>query len=331
MAKKVTIGLDIGSSTISVYVEGKGIAAVESNRVAIDLNTKEPVSYGREGEIIARRTPGYVKLVNPMFEGRVSDHEMLEMVLDEMFRELGLDRPEVIISISSSLNEAEINALMMILANVGVRGISTVKLPTACALGSDIDVADNRAFISLNIGAGLSDIGIVKSCVTRFEQTVNYGCNKFDSAVNAFIKHEYNVAVNEDMLADIRAKIGSVHESRDKGKYQFKGRDLVTGLPTEHEITSAMTRRAMGSIANYICRVVSAVVDGVDKELADDVRQRGIIVSGAGALIAGIDVLLRETTGLPVAISAHPTDCVINGIGNIIENRKVFDVLLNEI
>lgn len=307
------------------------MVANESSTIAIDINTKEPVSFGSEALTIARRTPGSVKLVNPVFEGSVSDHDGLAMVLDEMFRAAAIQKPEIILALSSGSNEAERSALVEILLELGARSVEYINMPTACLLGSKADLGDERAVISLNIGAGATDIGVVKGCVTRYEQAVKYGCTKLDDAVESFIKREFNVAVDENTLFDIRKVVGSVHPSFDAGSFEFRGRDLVTGLPVALAITSEQTRKAMLPIAKYICGVVGAMVKSLPDKLAEEVRSRGLLISGGGALTGGMDELLKETTGLPVVTSPRVTDCIIEGIGVAIENRGVFNALIKDL
>ena len=330
MAKR-TIGLDIGSRNIVVYLEGRGIIVNESNRIALDINTKEAVSYGHEAAGLARRTPGSVLLMNPIFEGNISDHDGVMMILDEIFRGIGISKPEIILAIGAETHDAEKRALAAMLMELGAKNVYYINKPTACALGSDLDLSNNRSMISLNIGAGITNVGLIKGCVTRFEQSVRYGCNKLDAAVAAFLRRERGVAVSEETLSDIRKNVGSVHESFDEGEYGIVGRDLVTGLPVSLTISSAETREVMLPIAEYICKVVAALHNRLPSEVRNDVTGRGLLLSGGGALTGGIDKLLEEKTGLPVTLSPRPIDCVIDGIGVAIENREVFDVLIKEI
>ncbi len=330
MAKKM-IGLDIGSRNIVVYLEGRGIVVNESNRIALDINTKEAVAFGREADGLARRTPGSVVLMNPIFEGNISDHDCMLTALDEIFRGIGVSKPEILMAIGAETHEAEKRALAAMMVELGAKYVCYINKPTACALGSNLDLSDNRSMISLHVGAGITNVGLVKGCVTRFEQSIRYGCNKLDAAVAAYIKRERGAAVDEDTLAAIRKNAGSVHPSFDGGEYSFTGRDLITGLPVSLSITSAETREIMLPIADYICRVVMALCNGLPEEVRADVADRGILLSGGGALTGGIDELLKEKTGLPVVLSPHPLDCVINGIGAAIENREVFEPLIKEI
>ena len=330
MAKK-TIGLDIGSRNIVVYLEGEGIVVNESNRIALDINTKEPIAYGKEADSMARRTPGSVILMNPIFEGNISDRDGVIVVLDEIFHRLGINKPEIILALGAETHDAEKRALAVMLRELGARSVSYINKPTACALGSRMDLSDNRSMLSLNIGAGVTNVGLVKGCVTRYEQSVKYGCNKLDAAVAALIRRNSNAVTDEETLAEIRVRVGSVHPSFDEGEYVFTGRDCVTGLPVSLKIDSTQTREAMLPIAEYICKVVSALYDGLPDEVKADVRSRGLLISGGGALTGGMDALLEEQTGLPVTLSPRPTDCIIDGIGVAIENRDVFGLLIKEV
>jgi len=330
MAKK-TVGLDIGSKTITLYLEGSGVIASEAACIGIDPYSKEPVSYGNAALNAARTTPGSVTLVKPMFEGSVSDHDGLELILDGMLREAGISRPEIVLAVSSGSNDAERNAVAEILYGIGARLVEYVNMPSACVLGSKADLADDRALISLNIGGGVTDIGVVKGCVTRFEQTVKYGCGKLDAAVDKFIRRKFNVAPDEQALNEIRIKVGSVHPSFDAGSYKFRARDLITGLPVSLAVTSEQTRAAMLPVAEYIAKVTAALVKSLPEPISGEVKDRGLLISGGGALTGGMDELLREITGLPVTVSPHATDCIIEGIGVAVENRDVFGALIREL
>ena len=330
MAKKC-IGLDIGSNSVVIYLENKGVIANEPSRIALDINSKEPVAFGAEAKNIARRTPGSVLLVNPVFEGSISDYDDMALMLEDIFRGVGITKPEIVVALNSGINTAEKKALVDLLYGMGARDVGYISTPTACALSAKDEISDDRAFLSLNIGAGVTDLGLVKGFITKFEQTVRYGCVKLDAAVAAFIKREYNAAVDEDTLADIRVKVGSVHESFDMGSVDFIGRDLVTGLPVSLAITSAQTRKAMLPIAQYICKVADALYRGLPESYRKEVAERGFLISGGGALTGGMAELLNQVTGLPVTLIPNATTCIIDGIGVAIENRDVFGMLIQEL
>ena len=328
MAKKA-IGLDVGSKTITVYAKGEGVIFREANRIALDVTTKQQISYGDEALAIERRLPGSVVLVNPVFEGQISDHEGLRDVLDSIFGELGLTKPDVLLALSDNGGDLEYGAFAEMLYSIGARRVEFINAPTACVLGSGEELGDSRSLITVDIGSGVTDVGLVKGCVTKYEQSVKYGCAKLDAAVAALVKREFNAVVDEEVLEEIREKIGSVHESADGGKVEFPARDVITGLPVTCTLSSAQTRSAMLPIAQYICAVVEALVKNLPAGAAEEVAERGVLISGGGALTAGMDTLLAEKTGLPVRVSPHATDCMIEGAGVVIENRAIFETLIN--
>ena len=330
MAKKA-IGLDIGSKSITVYVQGEGVVYREANRIALDVTSKQQISYGDEALAIERRIPGSVVLTNPVFEGQISDHEGLRDMLESIFSELGIVKPDVLIALNRTAAEIEQDAIAELIYSIGAKNVEYINAPTACVLGSEEELGDTRSLITVDVGAGITDIGLVKGCVTKFEQSIKYGCAKLDAAVAALIRREFNAAVDEDVLAEIRKKTGSVHPSSDGEDVSFPARDVITGLPVTCTVTSAQTREAMFPIAQYICAVVSQLVKELPEAAAAEVAERGLLISGGGALTAGFDTLLVETTGLPVRVSPRATDCIIQGVGVVIENRAIFESLINEL
>lgn len=330
MANK-RVGIDIGSQSIGVYLEGKGVILREPSQIALDINTKEPISYGREAIALSRRTPGSVIMTSPVFEGSVTDHESMGLILDSMFRNNGLSKSDVVISLNSSINDAEKRALAQMFFEAGARSLSCLDIPTACVIGSGETLSDDRASISLDIGAGVTEVGLVKGCVTKFSQVVKYGCAKLDASISSLIKKKYNAGADEATLRMIREKIGSVHPSFDAGSASFIARDLVTGLPVTLSLTSSETAEAMAPIAKYIAAFTAALCKSLPDGIRSEVSERGILLSGGGALTGGMDTLVAEATGMKVRVSGSATDCVIKGIGTVIENMNVLGVLLKEI
>lgn len=325
------VGIDIGSQSIAVYLQGKGVILREPTQIALDINTKKPLSYGREAVTLSRRTPGSVLMTSPVFEGSVTDYESMGLILDSMFRGNGLAKSEIIVSLNSSINDAEKRAIAQMFFETGAKAVSCLDIPTACVLGSGESLSDDRATISLDIGAGVTEVGLVKGCVTKFSQVVKYGCAKLDATIATLIKKNYNAGVDEPTLRMIREKVGSVHSSFDAGSVEFTARDLVTGLPVTLSISSAETMEAMLPVAKYIAAFTAALCKSLPEAVKAEVAERGILLSGGGALTGGMDVLVAETTGISTRVSGAATECVINGIGTVIENANVFGVLLKEI
>ena len=330
MANK-KVGIDIGSRSIGVYLEGRGVILREPTQIALDINTKEPISYGQEAIGLSRRTPGSVIMTSPVFEGSITDYPSMGLILDSMFRANGLVKSDMVISLNSAVNDAEKRAVAQMFFEAGAKSLSCLDIPTACVLGSGESLSDNRATISLDIGAGVTEVGLVKGCVTKFSQVVKYGCAKLDASIAALIKKKYNAGADEATLRMIREKVGSVHPSFDAGEVSFSARDLVTGLPVTLSISSAETAEAMEPIAKYIAAFTAALCKSLPDGVKEEVTERGILISGGGALTGGMDTLVSEATGMPVRVSKAATDCVIRGIGTVIENMNVFGVLLKEI
>lgn len=323
-----TIGINLGSNVTRAYVQGKGVAVREPNVVAVDTYAHKAIAVGQEALNIYNKTPGAVDLITHIYQGNVSDYERMAMIVESVIKKTDVRHPEVIFAVHGSHSRADVNAITEMLTLAGAKEVKCVDLPTVCVMGSGISLNDERELIICDIGAANTEIGIVKGCATKLSRTVPYGCNKLDQAIIAFIKKEYNATVTERMARTIRETVGSVHPSYIVGSYDFVGVDLVTGLPCDLSISSEQTIGIMKPFADYLVTNLTAVLKKLPDPILANVKQRGIMLTGGGALDGGVKTLLEEELAIPVQICGNCAECAIDGLGMIIENRKVFDVLL---
>ncbi len=325
-----TLGINLGSNVTTVYVEGQGITVREPNAVAVDTYTQEHLAIGQEAINLYNKTPGAVDLITHIYQGNVSDYERMAMIVERAIKKTGVRRPEVIFASHGGQSSADVSAIVEMLHEAGVKDVKCVDLPTVCVMGSGAPLNDEKELLLCDIGAANSEIGIVKGCATKLSRTVQYGCNKLDQAIIAYIKNEYNASITERMARTIRETIGSVHPSYSVGGYDFVGIDLVTGLPCDLTINSIQTVEIMKPFAVYLVANISAILKKLPEPILNNVKDRGILLTGGGALDGGIKTLMEETLEIPVQICANSTECAIEGLGMIIENRKIFDVLLRD-
>ncbi len=325
-----TLGINLGSNVTTVYVEGQGVVAREPNAVAVDTYTQEHLAVGQEAINIYNKTPGAVDLITHIYQGNVSDYERMQMIVTRAIKKTGIRRPDIIFASHGGQSSADVSAIVEMLTEAGAKSIKCVDLPTVCVMGSGAPLNDEKELLICDIGAANSEIGIVKGCATKLSRTVPYGCNKLDQAIIAYIKNEYNASITERMARTIRETIGSVHSSYSVGGYDFVGIDLVTGLPCDLTINSAQTVEIMNPFAVYLVANIDAILKKLPQHILNNVKERGILLTGGGALDGGIKTLMENTLEIPVQICVNSTECAIEGLGMIIENRKIFDVLLRD-
>ena len=323
-----TLGINLGSNVTTIYEGGRGVVVREPNAVAVDTYTQQTLAIGQEAINIYNKTPGAVDLITHIYQGNVSDYERMSMIIERAVKKTGVRKPEIIFAVHGGQSSVDMSAIVEMFLDAGARDIKCVDLPTVCVMGSGAPLNDEKELILCDIGSARAEIGIVKGCATKLSRTVQYGCNKLDQAIIAYVKNEYNASITERMARSIRETVGSVHSSYSVGSYDFVGIDLVTGLPCDLSINSDQTVEIMKPFADYLVANIGAVVKKLPEDILDNVRNRGILLTGGGALDGGIKTLMEDTLRLPVQICANSTECAIEGLGMIIENRKVFDVLL---
>ncbi|MDD6266147.1 MAG: rod shape-determining protein [Clostridia bacterium] len=318
-----SIGIDLGSK-ITAYMQGEGIIFREPSCIALDINTMESVAYGSDAVALYERLPGCFSLIETVFEGRITDYEKAAELISVLFKKYGISKYDLVLAISNEINEAEMRALVDIFTLTKVRSIGFVDIPTACVLGSNEPLDDNRALLSVNIGSGLTEIGLVKGCRTKYVHTVKYGCAKLDNAIASYFRKNDSVNISTDEIRNIRENVGSVHANADRPDISVRAIDSITGLPMKITVSSEMTRNAMLPVCEYIVKCCDALLKALPENIRNEVMSRGVLLSGGGALTGGLDELFREKLNIPVTVSPAALECSIEGLGLIIENKDTF-------
>ncbi|MHB1418336.1 MAG: rod shape-determining protein MreB [Bacillota bacterium] len=315
------IGVDLGTASVLVYVKGRGIVLNEPSVVAIDRNTGQVIAVGEEARRMLGRTPGNIVAIRPLREGVIADYDtterMLRYFINKACGRRWLFKPRVMVCIPSGVTGVEERAAKEASLQAGAGQSYLIEEPLAAALGAGLDISDACGSMVVDIGGGTTDIAVLSLGGIVCSKSLRVGGDKFDEAIVRYIRREYNLMIGERTAEELKIKVGSAfpHGRLDNTSMEIRGRDLVTGLPKTISVTS---RQAYDAIMEPVEAVVGAVKEVLEKtppELSADIINRGIVMTGGGALLHGLDILLREETGLPVHVPPDPISCVALGTG----------------
>ena len=318
------LGVDLGTANILVYADGKGVVLREPSVVAVDKNTGKILQVGAAARNMLGRTPGNVVAMRPLLGGVISDYEMTQRMLAQFFRKAsrhGLFKPRVIVSVPSSITEVEERAVIGAAMEAGARRVYLIEEPLAAALGANLDIAGPGGHMVVDIGGGTSEVAVISLGDIVTSVSVRMAGDKFDEAIVSYVKKKYNLLIGERTAEEIKIKIGSAFPTEEtiNAFVEIKGRNLVDGLPKNVTIHADEVREAL---ADSVMIVVDAIKDTLEKtppELAADIIDRGIMLTGGGALLRGLEKLVAQETGIPVHVAERPLDCVVEGTGKSLE------------
>ena len=318
------VGIDLGTANTLVYMKGKGIIMREPSVVAVDTKTDEVRCVGGEAKAVIGRTPGSIVAVRPLKDGVIADFDittnMLENFLKKACGNSMFSRPRVVICIPSGVTEVERRAVREATLKAGARQVSVIEEPMAAAIGAGLPISEPTGSMIVDIGGGTAEIAVISLGGIVASRSVRMAGDMFDQAIIAFIKRKYNLLVGERTAEQIKIEIGSACPQDPETGMEIKGRNLVDGLPKDIMIRSDEVRDAM---SDCLMRIVDAIKDTLEStppELSSDIIDRGIMLSGGGALLRGLDTLIRNETGIDVHIAESPLDCVALGAGAVLDN-----------
>lgn len=318
------IGIDLGTANILVYRRGKGIVFTEPTVVAINTKTKAVLAVGQEAREMLGRTPGNITAIRPMKDGVIAEYtvteKMLEYIRKKTVRGAHIVKPVAMICVPSGITNVERRAVTKAALAAGFSRAITIEEPMAAAIGAGLPIAAAGGNMVVDIGGGTTDIavislgGIVKSASLRI------GGNKMDEAIMRHTRNVYNLAIGEPTAEDLKIRIGSAFPLDPELRMEVRGRDLVAGLPKTVEVSSEEVREALAEPVRQIAEKVCQVLEETPPELASDVIERGIVLTGGGALLRGFDKLLARITEIPVRVADNALDCVAIGTGRALEH-----------
>lgn len=322
------IGIDLGTANTLVYVKGKGIVMREPSVVAVDVRKDTVVAVGKEAKDMIGRTPGSIVAIRPLKDGVIADFEitatMLKYFIKQVVRSNFFSRPRIVICIPSGVTEVERNAVEDAARQAGGKYVELIEEPMAAAIGAGLPVNDAMGSMVVDIGGGTSEVGIVSLGDIVASCSVRVAGDKFDEAIITYIKKKYNLLIGERTAEDIKIAIGSAYPYENEGEMTVKGRNLVDGLPKNIKITAAEVRDALADPLNTIVEAILTTLEKTPPELAADIIDNGIMLTGGGALLRGLDLLVMQQTGMPVYVAERPLDCVVDGTGRKLDpNFKV--------
>lgn len=323
------IGIDLGTANVLIYVKGQGIVLNEPSVVAMDAETKKPLAVGSEAREMLGRTPGTVVAIRPMKDGVIADFEITEVMLNHFIRKINgksfLSRPRILICCPSNITQVEKNAIKEAAERTGAKKVFIEEEPKVAAIGAGMDISKPSGNMVIDIGGGTTDIAVLSLGGIVTSSSIKIAGNVFDSDIMKYIKDKYKLLIGDRTAEEIKISIGTVYSGNKNDKMEVRGRDLVTGLPHSITICSDEVEEALRESVYIIVHTAKNVLEQTPPELAADIIDKGIVITGGGALIDGFDLLLAHELKVPVFVAESPLTCVVEGTGILLDNIHLVD------
>lgn len=324
------LAIDLGTANTLVYVKGKGIVLSEPSVVAVRQDgrgAKKVLAVGKEAKMMLGRTPGNIVAIRPMKDGVIADFEITETMLRHFIRKVhnrrSLIRPRIIVCVPSGITQVEKRAVRESAESAGAREVFLIEEPMAAAIGAGLPITEPTSNMVLDIGGGTTEVAVISLAGIVYSKSVRVGGDKMDEAILQQIKRKYNLLIGERTAELIKTTIGNAFPGDQVNKMQVKGRDLVSGIPKILEIDSDEVRESISEQIDTILETVKMALEQTPPELAADIVDRGIVLTGGGALLQNLDMLLREETGLPITITEDPLSTVVLGSGKALDSLDI--------
>jgi rod shape-determining protein MreB len=326
------IAIDLGTATTLVYVRGEGIVLSEPSVVAVDRGTNRVRSVGAEAKLMLGRTPSNIVAIRPMRDGVIADFEITESMIRHFIRKVHnsrrMSRPRMIIGIPSGITEVERRAVRESAERAGAREVYLITEPMAAAIGAGLPIQEPAGNMVVDVGGGTTEVAVISlGGIVVFKSSRTAG-DELDNAIIQHIKREYSMFIGERTAEEIKITIGSAFLMEEEETMEVKGQDLVAGLPKTMTITSEEIRKALEEPVSEIISSIRQTLERTPPELAADIVDRGMVLTGGGALLRGLDRLISEETKLPVIIAERPIDCVVLGAGKALEELDILREVL---
>ncbi|BEP15115.1 rod shape-determining protein [Acidothermaceae bacterium B102] len=326
------MAVDLGTANTLVYVRGKGIVLNEPSVVAINTNTAAILAVGTEAKRMIGRTPGNIVAIRPLKDGVIADFEtterMLRYFIQKVHRRSRLARPRIVVCVPSGITGVEQRAVKDAAYAAGARKVYIIEEPMAAAIGSGLPVHEPTGNMVVDIGGGTTEVAVISLGGIVTSQSIRVGGDELDNAIVSYVKKEYSLMLGERTAEEIKMAIGSAFPMPDEPHAEIRGRDLVSGLPKTIVVSAEEIRKAIEEPVNAIVDAVKTTLDKCPPELSGDIMDRGIVLTGGGALLRGLDERLRHETGMPIHIADNPLNSVAMGSGKFVEEFEVLQSLL---
>ena len=324
----MSVGIDLGTANILVYVKGKGIILREPSVVAVDKDNNKILAIGEEAKEMIGRTPGNIVAIRPLKDGVIADYEMTESMirhfLEKVIGRSFLFRPKVMICVPTGVNAVEKRAVQEAAEQAGAKRTELIEEPIAAALGAGIDISEPVGSMVIDIGGGTCDVAVISLGGIVVGESLRVAGDKFNNDIESYIKKEYNLMIGERTAENIKISVGAAYTGARKETTSVRGRDIVSGLPKNINVTSDEIAVALNDSVQNIVTCVKNVLEKTPPELASDIMDHGIVLTGGGAMLYGLADLIQKETNIPAMLADDPLSCVALGTGKAIESGKAF-------
>lgn len=324
------LGIDLGTATVLVYEKGKGVVLKEPSVVAINKNNNKILAIGEEARKMIGRTPGNIVAVRPLKDGVISDYNITERMLREFIKKVAgkknIVAPKVMVCIPCEATEVEKRAILDATRNSGAKRVHLIEEPLAAAIGMDIDITKPDGVMVVDIGGGTSDIAVISLGGIVVRESIKVAGDKFDEAIIKHVRNKYKIMIGEKTAEELKINVGSVFKDSRRESTIMKGRNLVSGLPDEVEITTEEIRSALSDTVYAIVQSVKNVLERTPPELSSDIIEKGIYMTGGGSLLHGLDKLIQFETGINVQVADDAVECVAKGTGKVLDFFDKLDI-----
>jgi len=328
------IAVDLGTANTLVYVKGEGIVLNEPSVVAIEKGSGRIMAIGLEAKRMLGRTPEAIEAVRPLKDGVIADVDITEMMLRHFLKQVTAKRvfrikPRVVVGVPSGITELERRAVRSSAISAGAKSVFMVAEPMAAAIGVGLPVETPTGNMVIDIGGGTTEIAVIALAGIVSNTSIRVGGDEFDAAIVTFLRKNYNLLIGEPTAEAIKIQIGSAFEMGEEREMDVKGRDLVSGIPKTVHVHSQEIRECIQEPIQAVVEAVRRALEITPPELASDIVDRGIVMTGGGALIRGMDRLLQHETNLPIHVDEEPLSCVVRGVGRILDYLQKYQTVLS--
>ncbi|WP_125153363.1 rod shape-determining protein [Clostridium rectalis] len=317
------MGIDLGTATVLVYVKGKGVMLQEPSVVAIDKNNNRVLAVGEEARQMIGRTPGNIVALRPLKDGVISDYDLTEKMLKYFISGVCGKRkmvsPRVVVCIPCEATEVEKRAVIDAAKNAGAKKVFLIEEPLAAAIGAGLDITKASGSMVIDIGGGTTDIALISLGGIVVRSSIKVAGDTFDEAIIRYVRKKHKLMIGERTAENLKINIGSAYKHEEETTMEIRGRDLITGLPKNIAVSSEEMRQALRETVNAIAECTHSVLEKTPPELAADIADKGIIMTGGGALLNGLGKLIEEVTMVPVSVAEEPVSCVAIGTGKMLD------------
>ena len=321
------LAIDLGTANTLVYVRGRGIVLDEPSVVAIEKRTGRILAVGAEAKRMLGRTPGNIVAIRPMRDGVIADFEVAEKMLSHFINKAHnrttFVRPRVVICVPSKITQVEQRAVRDSAELAGAREVYMIEEPIAAAIGAGLPIAEPYGNMVVDVGGGTTDVAVISLAGIVYSESVKVAGDKMDDAISNYIKRKYNLLIGDHMAEMVKLEIGSAYPLDERKTFIIKGRDLISGIPKTLTIDDAEIREALAEPISAIVNAIKVALENTPPELAGDIIDRGIVLTGGGSLLRGLDIRLREETNLPIITVDNPLTTVVLGTGKALEELEL--------